>query len=144
MKVPEIEGIGELDLNDWGSEEADGLETVDDEMQVMEFDQEEIQRMDEKAEEEMPRGCGGLSHIADGNLPDAATPGSTPPTVLRRAGHRRQGRVSDGDPARGREGIGDLQGKDVQVGPMSARTADSSQQMVHPLSGFQTRVWHGG
>ncbi|CAJ1425927.1 unnamed protein product, partial [Effrenium voratum] len=46
----EIEGIAELDLNDWGPDEADGLETVDDEMQVMEFDQEEIQRMDGKAE----------------------------------------------------------------------------------------------
>ena len=48
----EIEGIVELDLNDWGPKKADGLETVDDEMQVMEFDQEEIQKMDEKAEEE--------------------------------------------------------------------------------------------
>ena len=46
----EIEGIAELDLNDWGPEEADGLETVDDE--IMEFDQEEIQKMHEQAEEE--------------------------------------------------------------------------------------------
>ena len=48
----EIEGIAELDLNDWGPEKADGLETVDDEMQIMEFDQEEIQKMDEKTEDE--------------------------------------------------------------------------------------------
>ncbi|CAJ1423224.1 unnamed protein product [Effrenium voratum] len=48
----EIENIGELDMNDWGPEDPDGLETVDDEMQVMDFDQEEVQRMDAKAEEE--------------------------------------------------------------------------------------------
>ncbi|CAJ1424319.1 unnamed protein product, partial [Effrenium voratum] len=48
----EIENIGELDMNDWGPEDPDGLETVDDEMQVMDFDPEEVQRMDAKAEEE--------------------------------------------------------------------------------------------
>ena len=48
----EIENIGELDMNDWGPEDPDGLETVDDEMQVMDFDQEEVQRMDAKAKEE--------------------------------------------------------------------------------------------
>ena len=46
----EIENIGELDMNDWGPEDPDGLETVDDEMQVMDFDPEEVQRMDAKAE----------------------------------------------------------------------------------------------
>ena len=37
----EIENIGELDMNDWGPEDPDGLETVDDEMQVMDFDPED-------------------------------------------------------------------------------------------------------
>ena len=50
--MPHVENVGELDMNDWGPEDPDGLETVDDELQVMDFDQEEVQRMDVKAEEE--------------------------------------------------------------------------------------------
>ena len=136
----EIEGIGKLGLKDW-------VETLDDEMQVMEFDQEEIQRMGEKAEgEEIARlkamfaltelrphdcgapvpvecGCGRFicSHITDGHSPDAATFGSMLPAVLRRAGHRRQERIPDGAPA----------WFDV---------CQESQQMVHPEFGMEDDV----
>ena len=41
----------------------------------------------------------GPVDLTGGNSPDAATLGSMLPAVLRRAGHRRQGRIPDGAPA---------------------------------------------